>query len=306
MRGGGFVVLRFRRFHVEPRLQVVLSEIERRGIVRIPRAHHVELPAPLPAKRCELVLADDVRRKAIGVGCRLAFGIGKQINLAMRLLKRLAHLMVFQPATPAQDGLHVGPNRMPHPHTGLLRRLDGMARPIHQVALPGYGGPYFAALLKLPDETGREMGDERMIEIPRLPPLDGASPRRDQLALQAEPLRRDLAVQLFHTAVEILDEFRVFFFDSGGSALESLTLAAPNQRRPLAADCEAGLAIPDPLHPDAGGIEAERRNGHRFQIVAGYLIALGCLVHRLFDQLAGYLVLDPPRQATQLRDPIES
>ena len=122
MRGGGFVVavLRFRRFHVELRLQVVLSEIQRRGIVRIPIAHHLKLPAPLPAKRSELVLADDVRRKAIGVGLGLAFGIGKQINLAMRLLKRLAHLMVFQPATPAQDGLHVGPDRMPHPHAGLL------------------------------------------------------------------------------------------------------------------------------------------------------------------------------------------
>ena len=207
--------IRFRRFHVELRLQVVLSEIERRRIVRIPIAHHLELPAPLPAKRSELVLADDVRRKAIGVGLRLAFGIGKQINLAMRLLKRLAHLMVFQPATPAQDGLHAGPDRMPHPHAGLLGRLDGMARPIHQVALPGNGGPRFAALLKLPDETGREMRDQRMIEIPRLPPLEGASSFRDQLALQPGPLRRDLAVQLFHAAVQILEEFRVFFFDVG-------------------------------------------------------------------------------------------
>src|ERR1700722_12104078 len=58
MRGSGFVaaVLRFWRFHVELRLQVVLSEIQRRRIVRIPRAHHIKFPAPLPAKRSELVL----------------------------------------------------------------------------------------------------------------------------------------------------------------------------------------------------------------------------------------------------------
>ena len=95
MRAGGFVVSRFWRFHVELRLQVVLCKIQRRGIVRIPIAHYLKLPAPLPAKRSELVLADDVRRKAIGVGLCLAFGIGKQIDLAMGLLKRLTHLVVF-------------------------------------------------------------------------------------------------------------------------------------------------------------------------------------------------------------------
>jgi hypothetical protein len=77
----------------------------------------------------ELVLADDVRPKAIGVSLRPAFGIGKQISLAMRMLKRPAHLTVFQPATPAQDGLHVGPDGMPHPHARLRCRVDGMKAP---------------------------------------------------------------------------------------------------------------------------------------------------------------------------------
>src|SRR3984957_3673226 len=153
-----------------------------------------------------------------------------------------------------------------------------MAQPIHQVAFPGNGGPRFAALLKLPDETGCEMRDQRMIEIPRFPPLDGASSVRDQLALQPEPLRRDLSVEFFHAAVQILEDFRVFFFDIAWSVLQGFTLTAPNERRPFAANGEAGLAIPDSLHPDAGCIQAERRNGHRFQIVAGYLIALGRIV----------------------------
>ena len=94
-----------------------------------------------------------------------------------------------------------------------------MARPIHQLALPGNGSPRFAALLKLPDETGREMGDQRVIEMPGLPPLDGTSPIRDQLALQPRPLRCDLAVHLFHAAAQILEELRVLFFDLGRSAL---------------------------------------------------------------------------------------
>src|ERR1700733_14537439 len=110
-------------------------------------------------------------RKTIGVGPCLAFGIGQQINLAMRLLKRLAYLMVLQPAAPAQDRLYVGTDGMPHPHPGLLGRLAGAASPIHQLALPGNAGPRFAILLELPDQTGGEMGDHWMIEIPRLPPL---------------------------------------------------------------------------------------------------------------------------------------
>src|SRR5271154_6406189 len=101
-----------------------------------------------------------------------------------------------------------------------------------------------------------------MIEIPRLPTLEGASPFGDQLALEPRPLRRDLAVQLFQAAVQILEEFGVFFFDMGRSGPEGFPLAAPDERRSFAANREAGLAIPDPLDPDAGRIQAERRNGH--------------------------------------------
>src|ERR1700722_1765976 len=173
----------------------------------------------------------------------------------MRLLKRLAHFMIFEPAAPAQDGLHIGPDRMPHPHAGLLGRLDALARPIHQNALPQAalkwnGGPLFAAVLKLPDETGREMRNQWMIEIPRLPTLKRASPFRDQLALQTRPLCRDLAVHLFHAAVQILEEFRVFFFDARGSALQGFALAAPNERCPFAANRKPGLAVPYLLNPD--------------------------------------------------------
>ena len=83
----------------------------------------------------------------------------------------------------------------------------------------GWRSGFRRTRLKLPDEAGREMGDQRMSEIPRLPSLDRASPFRDQLALQTGPLRCDLAVYLFHAAAQVLDEFRVFFFDIGGSAL---------------------------------------------------------------------------------------
>src|SRR5579871_154518 len=101
----------------------------------------------------------------------------------MCLLKGLAHAVVFQPATPAQDGLHVGPNGMPHPYARLRRRLDGVTRPIHQAPLPRNGRRRFAVLFELPDETRREMRDHPMIEIQRLPTLEGGRTLRDQLAL---------------------------------------------------------------------------------------------------------------------------
>src|SRR5690606_18431770 len=59
------------------------------------------------------MLAQNVRGKAVGIGVGVAFGIGENIDLTVRLLKWLLDLLLIQPAAPCNNLIHRGFDWMP-------------------------------------------------------------------------------------------------------------------------------------------------------------------------------------------------
>ena len=88
--------------------QAERRQLQRGRVVRVPLAHQPIFPATLLAQSGELVLAQNVSGEAVRVSAGLEFGIRDQVDLAVRLLKGLADVMVFQPASPVKNGLHGG------------------------------------------------------------------------------------------------------------------------------------------------------------------------------------------------------
>src|SRR5215471_15698941 len=101
--------------HVVFHAQAELGQFERRRVVGVPLAHDAEFPSALRGERGELSLPQDVRSEAVRIGAGFALSIGDQVDLAVSLFEGLPDAVVLKPATPMEDGLHVGGSRMPKP-----------------------------------------------------------------------------------------------------------------------------------------------------------------------------------------------
>ena len=115
------------------RLQIPERQFECRSVGRVPIPLQPVAPASALTKGRELVLANDVCGKSIGICGRLSLGIGEDVHFAMGLLERLSDFVRFEPFSPGQDmggGSILG---MPNRHAGLIGQVrERLALLIHK------------------------------------------------------------------------------------------------------------------------------------------------------------------------------
>ncbi len=130
------------------------------------------------------MLLEQVRCETVRVGVRAPLGVREHIHLAMRLLERLLNLVRVQPRAPADDFVHVAPNRMPECDRGLGPQfLHRFEIDVHQLAVEPDAGGVLLPVCKHPGKPPGQHADQRMIEIP-------LGPHRERPALLLQERRR--------------------------------------------------------------------------------------------------------------------
>src|SRR5687767_11092048 len=132
-------VLRSRPFDPVLGAEAPLWQLPRRRWIRvIDEQAELVLPATGRAERVVLMLPQDVRREPVRVRLRLPLGVREQVDLAVRLLERLANLVCLDPAPPGDHVLDRAADRVPQLHLAVVRYIE---RPIRRVD-EAIAGPY--------------------------------------------------------------------------------------------------------------------------------------------------------------------
>ena len=147
-----------------------------------------------------------------------------------------------------------------------------------------------------------------MIQIPRLPAVDGANGGREQQSLQAQALCGEDGVQFLHRFLQLrqcLGMLGMLGLGFRRNRLQRLASARPLQHGAPARNGKRCRAVAQSLDARPVLVEPESRHRHGLQILAADVVALRGLRERLLHEPARDVVLDAHRQAAELRDGIE-
>jgi len=94
-----------------------------------------------------------VGSESIRISCRVLFGIGQNVNFAMRLFEGLSDLVVLKPAPPTCNHLNFLAERMPEAYQRFGRKpLQRSLLVIYEFAVVPYAGHLSLAFAKMPDQ----------------------------------------------------------------------------------------------------------------------------------------------------------
>jgi hypothetical protein len=134
---------------------------------------------------------------------------GDQVNLAMGLLERLADTVIFEPATPMENGLDIGGNRVPESGGLLSREVDFTFAGVDDATVM----PETRPTIELPDQAAGHVCEQRMIEITGPKRFDGDGALGEQETLDAGTMCGEHLLHVFHRALQIAQFFRVMLLD---------------------------------------------------------------------------------------------
>ncbi|MCY1186111.1 hypothetical protein D9M73_269480 [compost metagenome] len=81
-------------------------------------------PAAASGQGMELVLTQNVRGEAVGVGRSAALGLGQQVDFPVRLLERLGDLQGFDALAPGEDLFQRSLDGVPETHFSRAGKTD--------------------------------------------------------------------------------------------------------------------------------------------------------------------------------------
>ena len=132
----------------------------------------------------ELVLAQDVRGEAVGVGTGGLLRHGNRVDLPVRLLERLGDLMLLKPVPPRADLGRLPPDRMPQLYPRVRRRRQCRALEGAQPAIGVAGGN----ITDDPDQPADQGANQRVVQVILGPAREVPAPPGEENPLQAPGL----------------------------------------------------------------------------------------------------------------------
>src|SRR5688572_16021167 len=182
--------------------------------MRVERSLQRVSPAALLGERGKLMLPDDVSCEAIRIRASSQLRIGYKINLTMRLLEGLGHLMRFQPAPPGCHRSSVRAQGMPEADLRLRGQPIEWAI-LHVDDLAAVPDTRFGALPKpkLPDQSPRKICQQRMLQVTLAPLLEFPDALRHQQPLEPIALGRQHLFNVLDRALEFLKIISASFLD---------------------------------------------------------------------------------------------